>query len=378
MEEALNILSSVPLIDGHNDWPHLIRGFYDNQIETSRFDPDSDLVGHVDLKRLLKGKSGGIFLSAYVDCPAENKKNNFATEAHLEVLHDTLQQIDLIHRLVAKYSSSLSLAYTSSSILEIFRDGKIACMIGVEGLHQIGNSASIMRMYHKLGVRYINLTHNWANAYADSATAEAFHHGLSQAGREMICEMNRIGMLIDLSHSSDTTADDVFETSIAPVAFTHSSTYHLCPCPRNVTDNTLEKLKLNRGIIMISFVPAMTDCNASRASIAHVVDHIEYVAARIGYDHIGIGTDYDGMEKSVNGLEHVGRYPDLVARMLERGITRGNIEKIIGLNVIRVMGEVETVAETQRATAPVLEDSVKQLWNDDIRAYVRKVYPGRG
>jgi membrane dipeptidase len=152
----------------------------------------------------------------------------------------------------------------------------------------------------------------------------------------------------------------------------------LCQSPRNVSDACLDKLKQNKGIIMISFIPALTQAEASRADINHVVDHIEYVARRIGFDHIGIGTDFDGMERSVGGLEDVSKFPDLVALMLSRGINRGDVEKVIGHNVIRVLRDVERVAEERDAKLPVLEDKVEQLWDDNIRAYVRRVYPDRG
>ncbi|KAF4636600.1 hypothetical protein G7Y89_g1494 [Cudoniella acicularis] len=385
--EAIEILGLTPLIDGHNDFPHLIRGFYDNKIQNSRFDEESSLVGHVDLKRLREGRSGGVFLSAYVDCPLQNKQNDFRDEIHLETIHDTLQQIDLIHRLIDKNSSTLALASNSSDIMRIFEtENKIACLIGVEGLHQIGNSASILRMYHRLGVRYVTLTHNANNMYADSATVPGFHGGLSDAGREMVREMNRIGMTIDLSHTSAQTAEQVLDLSSAPVAFTHSSTDAACPNPRNVTDVCLDKLQKNNGIIMISFIPGLTHSKPEEASIQHVVDHILYVASRIGFDHIGIGTDFDGMEKGVQGLEDVSKFPDLVALLLEKGVEKDNVQKIVGLNVIRVLKDVENFALQERnknvagesEALPLLEDDIKQLWNDGIRSYVRQVYPDRG
>lgn len=198
--------------------------------------------------------------------------------------------------------------------------------------------------------------------------------------------------MIDLSHASENTAEAVLDVSVAPVAFTHSSTYddnllscpqaklqlfrsHYCPSPRNVSDSCLDKLKKNNGIIMISFVPALTHAEPANADISHVVNHIEYVAQKVGYDHIGIGTDFDGMEKSVSGLEDVSKFPDLLASMLSRGICRENIEKVIGLNIIRVLKDVERLSNEELEDLPALEDTIQQLWNDDIRAYVRQVYP---
>lgn len=209
MEEALDIMACVPLIDGHNDFPHLIRAFYDSKLD-DRFERNKHLAGHVDLQRLLRGRSGGIFWSTYVDCPTED---DFSDSTHFEPLRDTLQQIDLVHRLVELYEDKLAVAYQADDIMRIFSQGKVASLIGVEGLHQIGNSTSVLRMYHKLGVRYVTLAHNKNNRYADSAVStsisdqqgfadtpktarEPAHGGLSREGRAIVKEMNRIGMFV--------------------------------------------------------------------------------------------------------------------------------------------------------------------------------------
>ncbi|KZF23919.1 hypothetical protein L228DRAFT_218164 [Xylona heveae TC161] len=372
-EEALDILSEVPLIDGHNDWPHLIRGFYDNKLD-ERFQSHKDLGGHVDLKRLVEGKSGGAFWSVYVDCPNED---NFKDDSiHFEAVRDTMQQIDLVHRVHDLYPERMGIVYKAEDVLELFKEQKFASLIGVEGLHQIANSASVLRLYHKLGVRYVTLAHNKNNLYADSATSNTpAHNGLSSQGVAMIQEMNRIGMIIDLSHTSDDVMHAVLEKSKAPVIFSHSSSSALVPSNRNVTDAVLAKLKDNNGVIMISFIPSLTHSDSKAATINHVVDHICHVANQIGYSHIGLGSDYDGMVCAVKGLEDVSKYPALVASMLARGIAREDIKKVLGFNIIRVLTDVENVSRAHKNKLPVLEDEVKQLWNDNLRAFVRQVYP---
>ncbi|KAL9079002.1 MAG: hypothetical protein Q9157_002101 [Trypethelium eluteriae] len=312
--QVSNILASTPLIDGHNDWPHLIRGFYDNSIAHRRFSADSSLVGHVDLARL--------------------REDDFRDETHLETVRDTLQQIDLIHRLIDKYSDVLALALSSDDILEVFGKGKIACLIGIEGLHQIGNSASILRMYHRLGVR-----------------------------------------LIDLSHASDQAARDVLAESAAPVTFSHSSAFMICANARNVPDETLDMVKQNNGIVMVSFVPAMTSDDPARATVEKVVDHIAYIGSRIGFEHVGVGSDFDGMESSPCGLEDVSKFPNLVTAMIQRGIDKQRVEKVLGRNILRVLREVHNVARAKGGNFPALEDEVKQLWNNKVRNQVKMLYP---
>ncbi|KAF2869626.1 renal dipeptidase family [Massariosphaeria phaeospora] len=359
-------------VDGHNDWPHLIRGYYDNNLD-ARFVSQNDLAGHVDIKRLKEGKMGGVFWSAYVDCPEEG---DFSDANHLEPLRDTLQQIDLIHRLINIYKDDLELVDTAADVMRIFRDGRCASLIGVEGLHQIGNSASVLRMYHRLGVRYITLAHNKNNLYADSATAVApAHDGLSSKGKEMVLEMNRIGMMIDLSHCSEAVVSDVLQQSKAPVIFTHSSCHTLIATPRNVSDAALDNLRANNGVIMISLIPALTASDPNTASLNDVVDHIVYVGDRIGYSHIGIGSDFDGMVKAVRGVEDISKMPSIIARMLERGISETNVKLVMGLNIIRVLQDVEDAARILEAQIPVLEDAVKHLWNADFRKFVESEYP---
>ncbi|KAK0387743.1 hypothetical protein NLU13_3988 [Sarocladium strictum] len=370
-EEAYKLMSQSPLIDGHNDWLHMIRAYYDFQVD-DRFEPQKSLAGHVDIKRLREGKAGGVFWSLYIDCPKQ--ENDLSDEVHFEGLRDTLQQVDLAHRVVNLYRDSLEMAYRADDILPIFESGKCVSLLGIEGLHQICNSSSVLRVLYQLGVRYATLAHNQNNLYADSATSKApLHHGLSPQGRDMIREMNRIGMMIDLSHVSEAVMSDVLELSQAPVVFTHSSCYALVPHPRNVPDHIIAKLGEKRGLLMVSFIPWLTNKNKDEASLNDVVDHIMHVGTMIGYDHVGLGSDFDGMPTQINGLDDVASYVNVVSTMLERGIASDDIKKVMGLNLIRVMKEVELAAGRMAAT-PALEDKVKQLWSNDIRTFVRKLY----
>ncbi|KAJ5409558.1 Peptidase M19 renal dipeptidase [Penicillium crustosum] len=341
----------MPNKDGHNDWPHLIRGFYDNRLD-GRFQCENNLAGHVDIKRLKNGRSGGAFWSVYIDCP---ESDDFTDDAiHFEALRDTIQQIDIVHRLLELYSDDMGLVENSSDIMRLFKADKFASLIGVEGLHQIANSASVLRMYYKLGVRYVTLAHNKNNIYADSAVSSP---------------------IIDLSHTSEAVIHQVLESSKAPVMFSHSAIASIVPHVRNVSDAALKKLQANNGVIMITFIPSLIHTKPNEASIDHIIDHIIYAGGLIGYNHIGLGSDYDGMFSAVRGVDDVSLYPDLVAKMLERGISRPDVERVIGLNIIRVLGEVEARAAKLKIQSAVMEDEVKQLWNDNFRATVESVYP---
>ncbi|KAG6051595.1 hypothetical protein E4U39_000423 [Claviceps sp. Clav50 group G5] len=380
LELALELMSRVPLIDGHNDWMHMIRAYYDFQVD-DRFQPTKDLAGHVDLKRLVQGRAGAVFWSVYVEWyivkeHSPEGENDFSDAVHHASMRDTFQQIDLLQRIMEMYSDRMEMAHKADDVMRIFKSGKCASLMGAEGLHQLGNSSSVLRIFHRLGVRYVTLAHAKNNLYVDSATSEApIHHGLSPQGRDMVREMNRIGMIVDLSHVSEKAMVDALDVSLAPVIFSHSSAYALVPHVRNVPDYVLDRLKQNRGIIMISFIPWLTNKEPEKATVDNVVDHILHVGNRIGFDHLGLGSDFDGMPSHVQGLEDVSKYPNIVAAMLQRGISTENVEKIMGMNVIRVLREVEDVAASQKGLLPVLEDAVPQLWDDGIRAYVKKLYP---
>ncbi|KAK8119942.1 uncharacterized protein PG998_004568 [Apiospora kogelbergensis] len=313
-----------PLIDGHNDFLIWIRAFYQNHIYQKNFTQDNPLYGQVDFPRLREGRLGAQFWSAYVECPRED--GDHSDSAYREIVHDTLQQIDLIHRLVRAYPSYLTHAYSAADVRrEFLQSGprrRISSLLGIEGLHQIGNSASILRMYYALGVRYATLTHTCHNAYADSEEpAEPLNHGLSLPGRAMVKEMNRLGMMVDLSHTSFETQRDVLRVTEAPVIFSHSNAYSRCNHSRNAVGET------------------------------------------IGYRHVGIGSDFDGMESGPRGLEDVSKYPDLVRELQRRGIDIADIAGIMGSNVLRVMEDVENIATSMRHILP-LEDDVKSFFEN--------------
>lgn len=234
--------------------------------------------------------------------------------------------------------------------------------MGAEGLHQIGNSASVLRLYHRLGVQYVTLTHDCNNLYADAAlAAHPVHDGLSNRGREIVREMNRLGMLVDLSHTSDDTMRDTLEITLAPVIFSHSNARALCDHPRNIPDDILDMVGENGGVVMVTFYPSYTNCEEPEgATLDNVVNHMVYIGRRIGFRHVGIGSDFDGMSGGPEGLEDVSKYPDLVAALVGRGITKRDIKDIIGGNILRVLAEAERVAEAMKHVEP-LEDDVKPM-----------------
>jgi len=300
------------------------------------------------------------------DSPTENNTADRGdSTTNSEVIHDTLQQIDLVHRLIKSFPKSLTIVSSSEEILTNYRAGRpaISSLMGVEGLHQIGNSASILRMYYQLGVRYASLTHTCHNRYADSeAPSMARHHGLSAAGRDLIVEMNRLGMMIDLSHTSVSTQRQVFSHSHAPVVYSHSSAYQLCRHMRNVPDDLLWALKANGGIVMVTFYPDYTNCqDPVDATLSQVAAHIQYIGDLIGYEHVGIGSDFDGMPNGPRGLEDVSKYPDLIDELLDRGLAVENVAAVMGWNIVRVLRQVEEVAAQMKAATP-LEDDINPFF----------------
>lgn len=290
--------------------------------------------------------------------------NDHSDEAYFGALRDTLQQIDLVHRLVNAHPNRLVLADSAADVWREFGESsRISSFLGIEGLHQIANSASVLRLYHRLGVRYATLTHECHNAYADSASPTLpLHHGLSESGKTLIREMNRLGMAVDLAHVSHETMRQALAVSIAPVIFSHSSAYAVCPHERNVPDDVLHMLRDNRGIIMITFYPEYSRCgNPAAANLTDIADHIQYVGELIGYRYIGLGSDFDGMPAGPHGLDDVSKYPDLIAELLRRGVGVGDLAGVIGGNILRVMEEVELVAAERRDELP-LEDDVKPFF----------------
>lgn len=365
------VLSAAPLIDSHNDFAIWIRAFYHNHIYAPNF--TSPLYGQVDFPRLKEGRLSAQFWSVYVECPKSTNSSTtnatlFADESvYYEVIHDTIQQIDLIRRLAAARPDVFDLVSSSAQVWDGFRsgEGRISSFLSLEGLHQIGNSASALRVYHALGVRAAGLTHTCHNLYADSSEAVgAPAGGLSEAGRRIVAEMNRIGIMVDLSHASADAARLALEASKAPVIFSHSAASGVCNHPRNVPDDVLRQLKSNGGVVMVSFYPEHIRCgDPKEAELEDVVRNVIYIGEMIGYRHVGIGSDFDGMQKGPKGLEDVSRYPALVAELLRRGVGRAEMEGVVGANVLRVLRDVERVAEElQRQGAEVLEDDVKDMF----------------
>ncbi|RHZ60677.1 hypothetical protein CDV55_106771 [Aspergillus turcosus] len=369
-EQALRLLKEVPLIDGHNDFPYMIRGWFLNDINGQNAHLYDMPIGQTDLQRLQQGRLGGQFWSAYVPCP----KNPNQEVGGLEALRQTLQQLDVIHRLIETHRTVLQFADSAASIWSSFRAGRVASLIGVEGLHQIAGSVSALRMLYHLGVRYVTLTHNCHNSFADAATVSPeMHAGLSSKGERLIREMNRMGMMIDLSHTSHKVQTQALRLSRAPVIYSHSSIYSLCAHARNVTDENLALLQRNGGVIMICFLRELLAVDVEQASLTHVIDHIIYAGTRIGYEHVGIGSDFDGMLRGPDGLHDVSCYPALVAGLLQRGVAEEDVKRVMGLNVIRVLEEVERVAdELQAAGEECLCDELDEVWNEDIKGQLTR------
>jgi membrane dipeptidase len=386
-ERATRLLRAVPLIDGHNDTPWQLRKRTAGHLERLDLRGDgSKLVPpmQTDLPRLAKGGVGGQFWSVYV--PIESPGG---APGDVRVV---LEQIDMARRMVALYPDRLELALTADDVVRIHRAGKVASLIGMEGGHSIGNSLAVLRATHALGARYMTLTHSKNLSWADSATDQPNKvPGLSAFGREVVREMNRLGMLVDLSHVSVPVMHAALDVSEAPVIFSHSSAFALCAHARNVPDDVLRRLSKNGGVVMVVFlsfyvseelrlwtaaseaerarlaaihpsdeaaVKAGSEAWAAthpqpRASLAQVADHIDHVRKVAGIEHVGIGSDFDGTTALPVGLEDVSTYPALVIELIARGYSDADIEKVIGLNVLRVMSQAEaTAARLQAARGP--------------------------
>ncbi|KAF2092846.1 hypothetical protein NA57DRAFT_49457 [Rhizodiscina lignyota] len=371
--KARALLGEVPLIDGHNDFPFMIRGWHLGRAGDSKVDVNDMPVAHTDIKRLRKGCVGGVFWSAYVPCPDANQKNDFSVGVHYEALRATLQQIDIIYTLVERYPHDFGLARTSKEVWDVFNSGRVASLIGIEGLHQIANSTSALRCFYRLGVRYVTLTHDRNNLYADSTNShEPAHGGLSNEGVKMIQEMNRIGMIVDLSHTSVATQKAVLAISKAPVIFSHSSCSALTEHPRNSPDDVLDMLKTNDGVFMITFLRKLTD--DAEPTLGKVADHVQHVAERIGYEHVGIGSDFDGTMQTASGLDDVSKFPLLVAELLKRGVPEESIRRMLGLNVLRVLDTVgEISAKMTKSKEPMLHDDFEPIWDEELKNEVRRV-----
>jgi membrane dipeptidase len=369
LDDARALLRRSPLVDGHNDLAWELRQAGSQDLA------GTDLAAPVgftqtDLPRLAAGGVGAQFWSVYVPV-------SLAGEAAVAA---TLEQIDLVHRMAGRYPDRLELALTAAGVERVFAAGRIASLIGAEGGHSIACSLGVLRALHRLGVRYLTLTHNANVPWADSATDVAAAGGLTAFGRQVVAEMQRLGMLVDLSHTAPATMRDAFDVAEAPVIYSHSSARALCDHPRNVPDELLTRLARNDGVCMVTFVPAFVSqpCRewhlgldaelkrrgldpwdpagraerreyarrhpAPRATLAQVADHIEHVREVAGVDHVGIGGDFDGTEDLPDGLADVSCYPALVAELLERGWSEQDCARLAGGNVLRVMREAESAA----------------------------------
>ncbi|XP_063991292.1 dipeptidase 1-like isoform X1 [Diachasmimorpha longicaudata] len=353
-----DVLKDVPLIDGHNDLAWNLYLKHANNLSAFHFDQDlrnDSIMGtgvcvtcQTDLPRLTKGKIGGQFWAAYVSCDSQYK----------DAIQLTLRQIDVIKRLVKKYPKNLQFVTEAGDIEKVWKTGKIASMIGIEGGHLFDSSLGVLRLYYELGVRYVTLTHTCNTPWADASTVnEGSVYNLTDFGKTIVHEMNRLGMMVDLSHVSHNVMREVLATTKAPVIFSHSSSFSVCDHYRNVPDDVLHMVKENNGIVMVNFYNNFVNCNETKeTTIEDVVEHINYIRNLIGPDHVGIGGDYDGISDTPKGLEDVSKYPNLFNRLYDRREnepewSRTDLEKLAGRNLIRVFGAVEQ-ARDALATVP--------------------------
>ena len=371
-EEALaharRLLTEVPLIDGHNDLAWTIRNLRDTPMDVDAYDLRQRTPHDTDIPRLREGLVGAQFWSVYI--PGEIKEQGYAKTQ--------LEQIDIALRVIEKYPDVFKLALTADDIERIFARGKIASLLGMEGGHAIENSLGALRAFYRLGVRYMTLTHNVTLDWADAVMDEPRHNGLTEFGKEVVREMNRLGMLVDLSHVTPKVMLDALEVSEAPVIFSHSSARALTDHPRNVPDEVLKKLPQNGGVVMVTFIPSFVSQEVKDweeplealleglpfdqeylrikneyieahqpkpvATVKHVADHIEHVRDVAGIDHVGIGSDFWGSGDMPKGLEDVSKFPNLFAELIERGWTDADLKKLAGENMLRVLRQAEAVA----------------------------------
>ena len=387
LEHARQLLKSTPLIDGHNDLPWEIRESKTAPRDVAAYDLRGRTPKHTDLDRLKAGQVAAQFWSIYI--PGEIKDSGFARVQ--------LEQFDIARRMIARYPDRLALALTADDIERDFKRGRIASLLGMEGGHAIENSLGALRAYYDLGARYLTLTHNLTLDWADAALDSARHGGLTAFGQEVVREMNRLGMLVDLSHVSAATMSDALDVTEAPVIFSHSSARALTDHPRNVPDSILARLPRNGGVVMVTFVPAFVSPEAAAwdgqarehfdqlkatvsdtaerrrlndewkaahpqppATLKQVADHIEHVRDVAGIDHVGIGSDFDGIDTVPQGLEDVSKFPELFAELIRRGWSDADLKKLAGQNLLRVLHAAEATAarlqKTRQPSTKTIED----------------------
>jgi membrane dipeptidase len=379
LRHARRLLKGTILIDGHNDLPIAIRGDKAAPMDVVAYDLRQRTRGNTDIPRLRQGLVGGQFWSVYI-----------AGEGGGPFARVQLEQIDLARRMIARYPDTFRLATTAAQIRAAHRAGRIASMLGMEGGYALENSLGPLRAYYDLGVRYMTLTHNTHTDWADSAAqVPARHGGLTPFGEEVVREMNRLGMLVDLAHTSPATMDDALRVSEAPVIFSHAAARGLCDISRNVPDDILRRMPQNGGVVMVMFIAGSIDCEVARVTqpaivemglraraartpeerarvfsegmdalqvppttIGKVADHIEYVRNLAGIDHVGIGGDFDGNSWWPQGLSDVSMYPNLFAELVRRGWSDRDLRKLAGENLLRAMERAEQVARRLQAERP--------------------------
>jgi len=369
LARARTLLRSAILVDGHNDLPWAVRTNKAAPGDVVAYDLRTTTSGQTDLARLKLGGVGAQFWSVYI--PGETGSGYARTQ---------LEQIDIARRIIARYPDHLRFATTVAEVRAAHRAGRIASLLGMEGGHAIEDSLGALRAYYDLGVRYMTLTHNVHTSWADSQALPPVHGGLTPFGEQIVLEMNKLGMLVDLSHASDGTMDDALRVSKAPVIYSHSSARALCDVARNVPDDILKRLKANGGVVMVTFVggfidpavaavqvPALAEINrratgksleerekieeevlgkvqVPKIPIARVADHIEHIRDVAGIEHVGIGGDFDGNSLWPEGLSDVSMYPNLFAELIRRGWSDKDLKLLAGENVLRAMEQAEAVS----------------------------------
>ena len=370
LERARRVLEASPLIDGHNDLPWEIRNYEPAPFDVEAYDLRTRTPGHTDIARLREGRVGGQFWSVYI--PGDT------TTARLGFSKVQLEEIDIARRMIATYPDVFVPVTTAAGFRSAFADGRIGSAMGMEGGHAIENSLGALRAFYDLGARYMTLTHNQNVAWADANAGQPVLGGLSEFGKEVVREMNRLGMMVDLSHVSDGTMSDALDVTEAPVIFSHSNARAVAQHLRNVPDSILRRMPDNGGVVMVTFVPGFISQDvidfykvpvrqrpagavAPRATISQVADHIEHIRDVAGIDHVGIGGDFDGIEEVVLGLEDVSTYPRLFAELARRGWSDADMAKLAGGNVLRVFEEAERVAARLRRTRSPSTKTIEEL-----------------
>jgi membrane dipeptidase len=396
------VLKKTPLIDGHNDLPWEIRERFHSKVSAINLATDTSKLAFeadgfalmTDIGRLRRGGVGGQFWSVFIPVDMQGPV----------AVQTTLEQIDIVRQMAERYPKDFEIAYTAADVRRIHAAGRIASLIGIEGGHQINHSLPVLREMYALGARYMTLTHSLNTEWADSATDGPQHHGLTAFGREVVHEMNRLGMMVDLSHVSAQTMHAVLDIAAAPVMFSHSATAAIVDHPRDVPDEVLAMLPKNGGVVMVNFYPGYvsqarnrwdSDYAAEKAryytppfagiyigqpdrataalkewvkahpapkvTLGEVADHIEHVRKVAGIDHVGLGSDFDGIPDTPTGLEGVDKYPDLLIELMRRGWSDADIAKLAGENILRALAAAESASARLRASRPASEATMEEL-----------------